>query len=38
MNIILEIHAGEGGSDSKLFIHDLAAAYIKYAKNNDVDS
>ncbi len=32
--IIIEIHAGEGGDDSKLFIYDLAAAYAKYAKAN----
>lgn len=37
-NIILEIHAGEGGTDSKLFIYDLAAAYVKFARNNGVDS
>jgi len=33
MPIIIEIRAGEGGKDSKLFIHDLASAYIKYANN-----
>lgn len=27
----MEVHAGEGGTDSKLFIHDLFAAYVKYA-------
>ena len=32
MEIVLEIHSGEGGQDSKLFIHDLATAYSKYAK------
>lgn len=35
-NIILEIHSGEGGDDSKLFVHDLAAAYVKYAKKNEL--
>lgn len=29
MNI--EIQAGEGGEDSKLFVQDLTNAYIKYA-------
>ncbi len=29
--LVVEIHSGEGGQDSKLFIHDLAAAYIKFA-------
>lgn len=32
--IILEIQFGEGGEDSKLFVHDLFAAYCKYAENN----
>jgi len=27
----VEIRAGEGGTDSKLFVHDLFAAYVKYA-------
>jgi peptide chain release factor 1 len=31
--LILELHAGEGGKDSKLFIHDLLSAYIRYAAN-----
>lgn len=30
-NILLEIKAGEGGKDSKLFVKDLAEAYLKYA-------
>jgi peptide chain release factor 1 len=29
--VIVEVHAGEGGTDSKLFVHDLFAAYAKYA-------
>jgi peptide chain release factor 1 len=29
--IILELHAGEGGTDSKLFVDNLFAAYVKYA-------
>lgn len=33
-NLLLEIHYGEGGEDSKLFVHDLAAAYCKYAETN----
>ena len=31
--IIIEIHAGEGGEDSRLFIHDLLSVYVKYAKS-----
>lgn len=27
----MEIHAGEGGDDSKDFVHELASVYIKYA-------
>jgi protein subunit release factor A len=29
--IVVEVHSGEGGQDSKLFIHDLAGAYKKFA-------
>jgi len=29
----VDIHFGEGGSDSKLFVVDLAKAYKKYAIN-----
>ena len=32
--IIVEIKAGEGGADSKLFVKDLASAYLKYAEAN----
>lgn len=32
--IILEIHAGSGGEDSKLFVHDLFSAYTKWASHN----
>ncbi len=28
----MEIHAGKGGEDSKLFVHDLFASYVKYAR------
>lgn len=28
---ILQIHAAEGGDDSKLFVSDLAHAYLKLA-------
>ncbi len=28
---VIEIRAGEGGSDSQLFVADLAMAYIKLA-------
>jgi protein subunit release factor A len=31
MKKILEIHAAEGGDDSKLFVRDLAEAYFKLA-------
>lgn len=31
---VFEIQAGEGGSDSKLFVSDLAFAYVKYAERN----
>lgn len=31
---VFEIQAGEGGRDSKLFVEDLALAYIKYAQRN----
>jgi peptide chain release factor 1 len=31
--LILEVRSGEGGDDSKLFVHELAAAYIKYAQS-----
>jgi protein subunit release factor A len=31
MKMLIEIRAGEGGSDAKLFVGDLANAYIKLA-------
>ena len=31
MKKFIEIHAAEGGDDSKLFVADLATAYIKLA-------
>lgn len=31
---VFEIQAGEGGSDSKLFVENLASAYVKYAERN----
>lgn len=30
MELVLDIHFGSGGEDSKLFVSDLANAYIKY--------
>ena len=30
---IIEIRAAEGGEDSKLFVKDLAQAYIKFAQS-----
>jgi protein subunit release factor A len=31
MRKIIDIHAAEGGDDSKLFVRDLAEAYLKLA-------
>lgn len=31
---MIEIHAGSGGEDSKLFSRDLMAAYVKWAESN----
>jgi protein subunit release factor A len=31
MKRVIEIRAAEGGTDSKLFVKDLAKAYIKLA-------
>ena len=31
--MIIEIKYGEGGTDSKLFVHDLESAYIRYAQS-----
>jgi len=33
--IVLEIRSAEGGEDSKLLVKDMAAMYIKAAKNNN---
>lgn len=33
---MLEIQFGEGGADSKLFVHDLSEAYLKYASRNGI--
>lgn len=30
----MEIHAGTGGEDSKIFVHELFAAYAKFAASN----
>lgn len=30
--ILLEIRAGEGGEDSKLFVIDMAKMYVSYAE------
>jgi peptide chain release factor 1 len=35
---VVEVHFGEGGSDSKDFVVDLASAYLKYAKNLSLQS
>jgi protein subunit release factor A len=31
MKRVIEIRAAEGGEDSKLFVKDMAQAYIKFA-------
>jgi protein subunit release factor A len=31
MKRVIEIRAAEGGDDSKLFVKDMAQAYIKFA-------
>ena len=31
MKRVIEVRAAEGGEDSKLFVKDLAQAYIKFA-------
>jgi peptide chain release factor 1 len=33
-NIIVEIRAGEGGKDSKLFAKDMSKMYVHYAENS----
>lgn len=33
MKRTIEIRSAEGGEDSKLFVNNLASAYIKYAIN-----
>jgi protein subunit release factor A len=33
--ISIEIRAAEGGEDSKLLVKDMAAMYIKAARNNN---
>lgn len=35
--LILELQFGEGGDDSKLFVEDLARAYIKWAQINNLE-
>ena len=32
MKRIIEIRSAEGGADSKLFVKDLAQAYIKFSQ------
>jgi len=31
--LVLEIAAGEGGEDSKIFVHELFAAYVRYSES-----
>ena len=33
MKRVIEVRAAEGGEDSKLFVKDLAQAYIKFAQS-----
>ncbi len=33
--IVLELRSAEGGEDSKLLVKDMAAMYIKAARNNN---
>jgi protein subunit release factor A len=33
--IVFEIRIGTGGDDSKMLVKDMAAMYIKAAKNNN---
>lgn len=33
--ITLEIRAAEGGADSRLFVAELASAYLRYAYRHD---
>ncbi|MCE3225668.1 MAG: hypothetical protein K0S32_219 [Bacteroidetes bacterium] len=33
--IVIELRAAEGGEDSKLLVRDMAAMYIKAARNNN---
>ena len=35
--VILEIHAGEGGTDSKLFSKDMVKMYSSYCTKNNWD-
>ncbi len=34
--MLVEIHAGEGGQDAKLFVKDLCQAYCKYAERHNL--
>lgn len=34
MKRVIEIRSAEGGDDSKLFVKDLAAAYIKFVEGS----
>ena len=36
-SIILEIRAGEGGSDAKLLVQDMLSIYVKSARNNSFE-
>lgn len=34
MELIVEIRAAEGGDDSKMLVHDMAAVYVKACKRH----
>jgi len=34
MQLYIEIRAGEGGDDAKIFVQDLAKSYIKLAQKS----
>jgi len=36
MELIVAIHAGEGGRDSKNFVHELAGIYAKHSAKHGV--
>lgn len=37
-SLVMDIHAGEGGLDSRLFARDMLKMYLKYAEANGIES